>query len=71
MKKIVKETAVKIELPHGAGKKVAEMAGVSIFTVSNVLSGKSKNTKVLTAIRDYLKQIGELKNEISVLTKEI
>lgn len=65
MKKTGKKYNRKISLPYGGVQEVARMAGVSVFTVGNVLKGKSNNTNVLKAIRDYWTEIETLKVEIA------
>ena len=59
---------LKAQLPYGAVKEIAEKTGVVRRTVEKVLSGESKNLKVLNGIADYLE---EKKNEEQQLLKRI
>jgi|GEM_PF-4791943 len=67
MEKTVKN---KVHVPHGAIKDIAKRADVSIYTVSNVIRGKSQNRKVLEAIRDYLAELNTVKNDIQELSNQ-
>ncbi|PZP43828.1 MAG: hypothetical protein DI598_15270 [Pseudopedobacter saltans] len=52
------------DLPYGGVKEVAQRAKVSVFTVGNVLRGKSQNKRVLEEVRNFLKEIEDVKQEI-------
>lgn len=71
MNKLVITTVDKIKIPYGGCKIVAQKAGVSIFTVTNVLNGKSNNPKVLAEIKNYLHELIGLKNEIKNLNETL
>lgn len=66
---------VKNALPHGSIKKIAERVNCSYFTVSRVVSGKSKNPEILKAINTYLKELNaekvDLANTIATLQTEL
>nr|WP_321465136.1 hypothetical protein [uncultured Desulfobulbus sp.] len=42
--------ALERKLGHGAVKKIADKCGVQLPTVSNVMSGRRRNTAILTVI---------------------
>ncbi len=64
MQNKVNNASIKNVMPHGSLKEVAAMAGVTIYTVSRVLNGKSNNRKVLKSITDYLSDLKSEKNEL-------
>jgi hypothetical protein len=48
--------ALERKLGHGAVKKIADLCGVHIPTVSNVMSGRRRNRVILTAIAKTVEQ---------------
>lgn len=71
MQNIVKNNKIKSAIPHGGVTEIAKIAGVTIFTVSRVLSGKSRNNKVLNAIAVYLDGLKSTNNKIASLIIEL
>ena len=51
-------------LPHGAISEIAKQSNTTIYTVSRVFNGRSKNIKVIRAIGDYVKGIMDKNTEI-------
>lgn len=58
---------IKEKIPYGGIKEIAEKANISIYTVSRVLNGKSKNRKVVRAISEYLKEVKNTNQELQSL----
>ncbi len=48
---------IKEILPHGSITEIAKKSKKSIYTVSRVINGKSKNKDVLLSIAEYIKDI--------------
>lgn len=71
MQNIVKNEAVKKTIPYGGIKEIAKASKTSIYTVSRVVNGRSKNIAVKKAITEYLKNLKatdeELSNSVSSL----
>lgn len=61
---------IKEKIPYGGIKEIAAKANVSIFTVSRVISGKSKNVDVLKAMTKYLKELKSTSNELTELLND-
>ncbi len=58
MKKYIKNNAkIKAAIPYGGLKEIAKMSNTSIYTVSRVVNGVSRNLKVIEAITEYLKSL--------------
>ena len=66
-KNIINRAQIKKTLPYGAIKEIAKRSNVSIFTVSRVLKGGSKNPIVLNVLKNYLKEIYNTATEINAL----
>ncbi len=66
----INTAGVKKLLPYGAIKEIANRSNRSIFTVSRVLSGGSKNPIVLKTIKDYLEEMQTTSNQINALVAE-
>ena len=61
---------IKKMLPYGSIKTIASRSNVSIFTVSRVIKGSSNNPNVLKNIKDYIKEIQQLDQDINSLVTE-
>lgn len=71
MQNIVKNTAIKAAIPYGGIKEIAKRANTSIFTVSRVITGKSKNLRVLNEIKNYLSEIKTTTDEIKGIIDDL
>lgn len=63
----INTAAVKKSLPYGAIKEIACRSKTSIYTVSRVLKGGSKNPVVLKNIKSYIEEIQQTNKEINAL----
>ena len=59
-----KAVKLKKALPHGGIKEIAKRSETSIYTVSRVIRGGSKNPKVLKAIAEYLNELAQAKMQL-------
>lgn len=71
MQNIVKNTAIKGAIPYGGIKEIAKRSNTSIFTVSRVIAGRSRNLKVLNVIKDYLSEIHSTNETIRGIINEM
>ena len=62
-------TTLRKILPHGAIKEISDKSGTTIFTVSRVFNGKSKNIKVIRAISEYIHDLNIHSGEIEAFIK--
>jgi transcriptional regulator with XRE-family HTH domain len=60
-----KQNDVKAAIPYGGLSEIAERSGTSIYTVSRVVNGKSRNRKVLTEISAYLTELNTVNESIN------
>ncbi|PQJ11764.1 hypothetical protein CJD36_008190 [Flavipsychrobacter stenotrophus] len=51
---VKKQNEIKASIPYGGFKEIAASANTSVYTVSRVVNGKSRNRKVLAEINNYL-----------------
>lgn len=58
--------SLKKVLPHGAISEIAKKSKKSIYTVSRVINGKSKNKKVVSALHKYLDELAANKKQIKI-----
>ncbi len=54
---IKKQNQIKAAIPHGGLSDIATRSQKSIYTVSRVVNGKSRNRKVLDEIDRYLLEL--------------
>lgn len=66
-KNSINTAAVKKMLPYGAIKEIANRSKTSIYTVSRVIKGGSKNAIVLQTMKDYIVEIQKTNEEINLL----
>lgn len=52
-----KQNEVRDAIPHGGISEIAQRSGTSIYTVSRVINGKSRNQKVLAHLNIYLSEL--------------
>lgn len=70
---VKKQNEIKRAIPYGGLTEIAEHSGTSIYTVSRVVNGKSRNRKVLSEIDKYLDELKMthegIKNSIAVINQ--
>lgn len=54
---ILQPERLKAVLPRGAIKDIARRSNKTIFTVSRVINGKSRNQDVIKEVSEYLKEL--------------
>ena len=65
MQKYSKGTnVIKAAIPYGGISEIAAASGTSIFTVSRVINGKSRNKKAMEALATYLSTLKATKETI-------
>ncbi len=57
--KTVNKANIKEVIPYGGIKEIAKRSKTSIYTVSRVVNGGSKNLRVKAAITEYLIEVNE------------
>jgi transcriptional regulator with XRE-family HTH domain len=62
---------VRAAIQYGGIKDIAERSNTSIYTVSRVLNGKSKNLKVLKEIDTYLKELLDTNSSIHQIAETL
>jgi transcriptional regulator with XRE-family HTH domain len=55
---------LKLKVPHGYGKIIAEKAGVKEQSVSQFLNGKNNNVNIELATLEILAELSEKKNAL-------
>jgi hypothetical protein len=66
-KTAINSMQVKKTLPYGAIKEIAFRSKMSIYTVSRVIKGGSKNPIVLKNLKEYIEEIQQVNTEINAL----
>lgn len=59
------QNIVKAAIPYGGLSEIATRSNTSVYTVSRVINGKSRNQKVLKEINTYLQELAGIKTGIA------
>lgn len=59
-----RKSALKKALPYGSIKEIAKRSNTSIYTVSRVIKGGSKNPDVIKALTAYLQELAQTNQQL-------